>query len=143
MIKSTDTIQDLINLVHEYNSALSMGEAPFNLEDVAYLYKRDDEFVAYDLSPPNAGYFGWSAYEEAWYKIMKNYASFYIEGNDDIHVDYRGDAAWTSNSFKVWGKRSDGQEYKAEGRFTLVWVKQNGKWLITHEHVSTPRQPLQ
>jgi hypothetical protein len=23
----------------------------------------------------------------------------------------------------------------------LIWVRENGKWLITHEHVSTPRTP--
>jgi len=33
---------------------------------------------------------------------MANYASFYLEANDDLRIGRRGDAAWTSFSFRVW-----------------------------------------
>lgn len=133
--------RELEQLVDEYNRVLSLGPAPFDLACVAHLYKRDEDFMAYDLSPPNAGFAGWKAYEAAWYRIMANYASFFLEANDDLRIGRRGDAAWTSCSFKVWGERQGGQPYNAEGRVTLVWVRDDGKWLITHEHVSTPRVP--
>ena len=138
---SKSAVLELEGLVDQYNEALSQGEAPFDIGRVAPLYKRDEQFMAYDLSPPNAGYAGWQAYEAAWYRIMANYASFYLEANDDLRVTALGDAAWTSFSFRVWGARRGGVEYKAEGRVTLIWVRENGKWLITHEHVSTPRVP--
>jgi len=135
------TDRELAALVDEYNRVLSQGKAPFDLARAAHLYKRDDDFMAYDLSPPNAGYCGWKAYEAAWYKIMANYASFHLAANDDLRIGRRGDAAWTSFSFRVWGERQGGQPYNAEGRVTLIWVREGGKWLITHEHVSTPRVP--
>jgi ketosteroid isomerase-like protein len=135
------TTLELEHLVGEYNRALSQGEAPFDIGRAAHLYKRDEEFMAYDLSPPNGGYAGWRSYEAAWYRIMANYASFYLEANDDLRVKVVGDAAWTSFSFRVWGARQGGVAYNAEGRVTLIWVRENGKWLITHEHVSTPRTP--
>lgn len=138
---SDATALELERLVDEYNKALSQGEAPFDIGRAAHLYKRDEEFMAYDLSPPNGGYAGWRSYEAAWYRIMANYASFYLEGNDDLRVKVVGEAAWTSFSFRVWGTRQGGLPYKAEGRVTLIWVRENGKWLITHEHVSTPRTP--
>jgi ketosteroid isomerase-like protein len=138
---SKSAVLELERLVDRYNAALSQGEAPFDIGRVAPLYKRDEEFMAYDLSPPNAGYAGWQAYEAGWHRIMANYASFYLEGNDDVRVTVVGDAAWTSFSFRVWGARRGGAEYKAEGRVTLIWVRENGQWLITHEHVSTPRVP--
>jgi ketosteroid isomerase-like protein len=134
-------ICELAALVDEYNRVLSQGVAPFDIARAAHLYKRDEEFMAYDLSAPNAGYAGWKAYEAAWYKIMANYASFYLEANHDLRIGRRGDAAWTSFSFKVWGERQGGKPYNAEGRATLVWVRDDGNWLITHEHVSTPRVP--
>ena len=34
---------ELRRLVDEYNKALSQGDAPFNIERVAHLYKRDAE----------------------------------------------------------------------------------------------------
>jgi len=138
---SNPTVLELEGLVDQYNKALSQGVAPFDIERAAHLYKRDEEFMAYDLSPPNGGYAGWQSYEAAWYRIMANYASFYLEANDDLRVTVMGDAAWTSFSFRIWGTRQGGIEYKAEGRVTLIWVRESGKWLITHEHVSTPRTP--
>jgi ketosteroid isomerase-like protein len=132
---------ELGRLVGEYNEALSQGNAPFNIERIAHLYKRDADFMAFDLSPPNGGYAGWQSYETAWHQIMANYASFYLEANDDLRLKAVGDVAWGSFSFRVWGERQGGLPYKAEGRVTLIWVRENDKWLITHEHVSTPRSP--
>ncbi|MET0658763.1 MAG: nuclear transport factor 2 family protein [Steroidobacteraceae bacterium] len=132
---------ELTALVDEYNNALNQGRGPFDLARAAHLYKRDDQFTAYDLSPPNAGYVGWKEYERAWYEIMSNYASFHIKANDDLRIGHRGDMAWTAFSFKVWGERQGGAAYDAEGRATLVWLREGARWLITHEHVSTPRQP--
>ncbi len=132
---------ELERLVDDYNKALSQGEAPFDIERVAHLYKRDDGFMAYDLSPPNGGYAGWRSYEAAWHRIMANYASFHLEANDDLRVKRVGDVAWASFSFRVWGARQGGLPYQAEGRVTLIWLRENGKWLIAHEHVSTPRTP--
>jgi ketosteroid isomerase-like protein len=134
--------RELERLVDEYNKALSQGDAPFDIERVAHLYKRDADFMAYDLSPPNGGYAGWRSYEAAWHKIMANYASFHLEANDDVRIKHVGDVAWGSFSFRVWGERQGGLPYKAEGRVTLIWLRENGQWLITHEHVSTPRTPV-
>jgi ketosteroid isomerase-like protein len=133
---------ELAALVDEYNNALSQGRGPFNLSRAARLYKRDEQFTAYDLSPPNAGYSGWKDYEDAWYRIMANYASFHIKANDDLRIGHRGEVGWTTFSFKVWGERQGGAPYNAEGRVTLIWLREGSKWLIAHEHVSTPRQPL-
>ena len=91
--------RELTALVGEYNRALNQGPAPFDLRRAEHLYKRDESFMAYDLSPPTAGYAGWKSYEAAWYRIMANYASFYLAPNDDLRIGRRGDAAWTSFSF--------------------------------------------
>ena len=76
--------RELTELMGEYCRVLSMGEAPFHREEAEYLYKRDDEFTAFDLAPPNTGYHGWAAYAEAWYKIMNKYAHFEMRLYDDV-----------------------------------------------------------
>jgi ketosteroid isomerase-like protein len=58
---------------------------------------------------------------------------------DDVRVFRRGEVAWTSASFNVTGRSVAGDEFNKDGRVSLVWVLEDGKWLITHEHVSSPR----
>ncbi|HLY54832.1 MAG TPA: nuclear transport factor 2 family protein [Stellaceae bacterium] len=131
--------RELTELMDEYCRVLSMGEAPFHREEAEHLYKRDDDFTAFDLAPPNTGYHGWAAYAEAWYKIMNKYAHFEMTLYDDLRVFHRGDVAWTSASFNVKGRSVAGDSFDKDGRVSLVWVREDGRWLITHEHVSSPR----
>jgi ketosteroid isomerase-like protein len=130
---------ELVDLMHEYCRVLSMGKAPFKRTDAEYLYKRDKDFTAYDLAPPNGGYIGWDDYAVAWHKIMDKYADFTMRLYDDVRCFRRGDVAWTSASFNVTGHSLAGDAFDKDGRVSLVWVRENGKWLITHEHVSSPR----
>jgi ketosteroid isomerase-like protein len=133
------TEAELKGLMDEYCRVLSMGSAPFHLEDAEYLYKRDEDFVAFDLAPPTGGYHGWKSYAEAWYKIMDKYAHFEMRLYDDVRVFARGDVAWTSASFNVEGRSVAGDSFNKDGRVSLVWLRDNGEWRITHEHVSSPR----
>lgn len=130
---------ELARLMEEYCRVLSMGDAPFHLEDAEHLYKRDARFTAFDLAPPNRGYHGWDEYAVAWNKIMDKYAHFEMTLYDDVRVDSRDDVAWTSASFNVVGRSVAGDAFNKDGRVSLVWVRDGGKWLITHEHVSSPR----
>jgi ketosteroid isomerase-like protein len=129
----------LTSLMDEYCRVLSMGDAPFRLDEAEYLYKRDESFTAFDLAPPVRGYHGWAEYAEAWYKIMGKYARFTMTLYDDVRVFHRSEVAWTSASFNVKGRSVAGEAFDKDGRVSLVWVREDGRWQITHEHVSSPR----
>ena len=57
--------------------------------------------------------------------------------NDDVKVRvYNNDTAISTGSWKRVSKDADGKDTSASGRFTHVWVKQNGKWLLAAAHYS-------
>jgi ketosteroid isomerase-like protein len=70
---------------------------------------------------------------------MNKYSHFRFLYNDDLRVFRKGDVAWASVSFRVTGRSAGGEAFDKDGRVTLVWARENGKWLIVHEHVSSPR----
>lgn len=57
--------------------------------------------------------------------------------NDDMKVRVYGDStAIVTAAWKRVSRDPDGKDTSASGRFTHVWVKQNGKWLLAAAHYS-------
>ncbi len=57
--------------------------------------------------------------------------------SDDVKVRVYGDStAIVTGSWKRASKDADGKDTSAAGRFTRVWVKQNGKWMLAAAHYS-------
>lgn len=57
--------------------------------------------------------------------------------NDDVKVRlYNDDTAISTGHWKRVSQAPDGKDTSASGRFTHVWVKQNGKWLLAAAHYS-------
>jgi len=57
--------------------------------------------------------------------------------NDDLKVRlYGDDTAIVTAHWKRVSRGPDGKDTSASGRFTHVWVKQNGKWLLAAAHYS-------
>jgi ketosteroid isomerase-like protein len=55
---------------------------------------------------------------------------------DDVKVRVYDGAAIVTGLIKELRKRPDGSTSNFEGRFTDVWVKQRGKWLVAARHAS-------
>jgi ketosteroid isomerase-like protein len=57
--------------------------------------------------------------------------------DDDVKVRVYGNStAIVTGHWKRTSKDADGKNTSASGRFTRVWVKQNGKWLLAGAHYS-------
>lgn len=57
--------------------------------------------------------------------------------NDDVKIRvYGDDTAITTGHWKRVSRSADGKDTSASGRFTHVWVKQNGRWLLAAAHYS-------
>ena len=57
--------------------------------------------------------------------------------NEDLKVRvYGDDTAIVTAKWKRVSRDADGKDTSASGRFTHVWVKQNGKWLLAAAHYS-------
>lgn len=78
--------------------------------------------------------------KEAFKERIKNMAAraFTIESRkiDDLKVRVYGDTAIATGHVKEIRKTTDGKTTDFEIRFTDVWVKRNGKWLMASSHAS-------
>lgn len=70
--------------------------------------------------------------------VLPGSRGFTIESSSEVEVKvqvYEG-AAIVTGLRKEVRKRPDGSTSNFEGRFTDVWVKQGGKWLLAARHAS-------
>ena len=57
--------------------------------------------------------------------------------NDDVKVRvYGNDTAIVTANWKRVSRDEGGKDTSASGRFTHIWVRQNGKWLLAAAHYS-------
>ena len=136
--RSDPLLVELLNTIEEYRRGYDFGTEKFNRGTVEHLYKKDEDYTAYDVAPPVGGYLGWKRYSVGWYEVMDKYKEIHFKFNDDLRVFRRGDVGWTSVSAKWFGVSVGGESFNKDFRLTLVWVRENGHWVITHEHASAP-----
>jgi len=137
--RSDPEVGVLMQRVEEYRRLYDFKGQKFDRAAVAHLYKKDEDFTAYDIAPPLGGYLGWSQYSVGWYKVMDKYREIHFEYLGDLRVFRRGDVGWSSVSCRWHGITAGGAPFSKDIRITLVWVKEQGEWVITHEHASSPR----
>lgn len=130
----------LQRLLEDYRSQYNITDGVFDRGKVEHLYRMDADFTAFDIAPPLGGYIGWDAYAAAWSKVLNKYSEIKFTFRDDVRIFRKGDVAWISFSSDWFGTSAAGDAFAKEMRMTLVWVREDGQWRITHEHGSSPRE---
>ena len=92
----------------------------------------------YDVAPLKYG--SWAEYEEGVKNVLANYRSASLTVNDDAVVHPHGDTAWGTATIKEDPILKDGKHEMGTFRWTVIWEKRNGKWLVVHDHTSEPLQ---
>jgi ketosteroid isomerase-like protein len=92
----------------------------------------------FDIAPLK--YNSWDEYGDGVKKLFADYKAFKLTLNDDADVHQHGDVAWSTATVKEEATLKNGKHEMANMRWTVVWQKQDGKWLIVHEHTSEPIQ---
>ncbi len=95
------------------------------------------DIVAFDMIPP-LRYEGKEAYRKNWQMGFDC-----CEGNmdfetHDLELIVGDEVAFSHRLNRIRGKDSDGQEFDNWVRWTACFRKLDGRWLITHEHISVP-----
>jgi ketosteroid isomerase-like protein len=93
--------------------------------------------LSFDLAPPLA-YEGKEACRknwEEWFLTFQGPVGYEIHG---LSIVAGGGAAFSHSINRITGKRKSGEETDVWVRATVGYHKTNGKWMITHEHVSVP-----
>jgi len=112
------------------------GWATLNPDNVAQYYASGPH-TYFDIAPVK--YNSWDEYSTGVKQVLAGYTSATCKVNDDAQVHSAGDYAWGSATIAtdlVKGTKHD----MATMRWTVIWGKQDGKWVIVHEHVSEPIQ---
>lgn len=92
----------------------------------------------FDVAPLK--YNSWEEYEDGVRKILVNYQSIKFTLNDDATVHVHGDMAWATSTLKEEAVIKGGKHEMATLRWTSIWEKRGGRWLIVHDHTSEPLQ---
>ena len=91
--------------------------------------------VYFDLAPLQ--YKGWDAYAAGVKDILGAYQSLNCRlAEPAVHAS--GDWAWGTALAHCDAVTKDGAKAPTDFRYTGVFHKKAGKWLIVHEHVSAP-----
>jgi ketosteroid isomerase-like protein len=105
---------------------------------VAPYYAQGAGHVFFDISPLK--YNSWDEYASGVSQMATDLKSLSLVSNDDATVHVDGNMAWGTATVKGDFVHKSGKRDMATYRWTAIWEKQDGKWIIVHDHFSAPMQ---
>ena len=113
------------------------GWSAGNAADMAHYYDQG-QYNFFDIAPLK--YNNWAEYEKGVTELLKGYKSIKLTLGDDTQIHTDGNLTWTTTTVKEDALTTAGKHEMAALRWTLIFEKQAGKWMIVHEHMSEPLQ---
>jgi ketosteroid isomerase-like protein len=92
--------------------------------------------VFFDIAPLK--YASWDEYEAGVTKELGDYKAAKFTVNDDLQIHKASDSVWVTSTVASDMTHKSGKRDMGQFRWTAVFEKKDGKWLIVHEHVSAP-----
>lgn len=99
-------------------------------------YYAQGPHVFFDITPLK--YASWDEYEAGVTKVLADYMAVKFTVNDDLQIHRAGDGYWITSTIGSDMTHKSGKRDLGQFRWTAVFEKKDGKWLIVHEHVSEP-----
>lgn len=101
-------------------------------------YYASGQNTFFDVAPLK--YESWEEYQQGAAKLLTDFKAVTFTVNDDAKIYAAGPYAWGTATVKYDMTHQSGKRDMGNMRWTVIWQKQDSKWLIVHEHVSTPLQ---
>jgi uncharacterized protein (TIGR02246 family) len=130
--RATEDEDHIRTLIERWATAVHAGD----LEGV--LADHTDDIVMFDVPPPNDGVRGIDAYRETWppfFTWQKQGASFEIVSLD---VTAGEDVAFAHALLRCGTQEELDKDPDNRLRLTLGLRKEDGRWVVVHEHHSFP-----
>ncbi|WP_405144111.1 SgcJ/EcaC family oxidoreductase [Sphaerisporangium sp. NBC_01403] len=124
--------EQIRTLIERWAEAVHSGDMGGVLAD------HSEDIVMFDVPPPYEGLRGIDAYREAWppfFAWQRQGASFEIESLD---VTAGEDVAFAHALLRCGTRRQLADQPENRLRLTLGLRKENGRWVVAHEHHSFP-----
>jgi ketosteroid isomerase-like protein len=90
----------------------------------------------FDIAPLK--YASWDEYQKGVVNVLADFKSAKLTVNDDAEIHTIGDHAWGYSTVKEDAVMKSGKREMSTFRWTFVFEKQGGQWLLVHEHISEP-----
>jgi ketosteroid isomerase-like protein len=94
--------------------------------------------VFFDIAPLK--YNSWEEYQKGVVNVLADFKTAKMTVNDDAEIHPAGPIVWATATVKEDATMKSGKREMGNFRWTVVFEKQDGKWLIVHEHISEPLQ---
>ena len=109
-----------------------------DVEAIMKAYAPGAELVVFDVVPPRQ-YVGFDAYKKDWQEFFAAFPGPVDQFElTDLSVTTDGKLGYGHSVQRVVATGKDGSKVDFTVRVTDCYRKIDGKWLITHEHVSVP-----
>jgi uncharacterized protein (TIGR02246 family) len=131
-ILMSDDDQQIRTLIERWAAAVHAGDVEGVLAD------HSDDIVMYDVPPPEEGVRGIDAYRETWpgfFEWQAKGASFEIVSLDVTAGD---DVAYAHALLRCGTLEELAEQPSNRLRLTLGLRKEDGRWVVAHEHHSFP-----
>jgi uncharacterized protein (TIGR02246 family) len=129
----TNHEQEIRTLIESWAEAVHAGDMDGVLAD------HSDDIVMFDVPPPYEGVRGMAAYRETWppfFEWQAKGASFEIETLDVTAGD---EVAYAHALLRCGTPQELAANPENRLRLTLGLRKEDGRWVVAHEHHSFPR----
>lgn len=112
------------------------GWATLDPSNVAQFYASGPH-TFFDIAPLK--YSSWDEYQKGVRQVLADFKSAKFTVNDaELHP--AGNYVWGTAIIKEEMTHKNGKVDTGNFRWTMIFEKQGGKWLVVHEHVSLPAQ---
>jgi ketosteroid isomerase-like protein len=101
-------------------------------------YYAQGPHVFFDVAPLK--YNSWDEFQSGVGKELSGYKAARFTVNDDAQIHKSGENYWITATVASDMTQKSGKRELATFRWTAVFEKQHGKWLIVHEHISVPQE---
>ncbi len=95
------------------------------------------DILLFDLAPP-LEYRGADAYRKNWEEWLPSFQGPVGYEIRDLSINTGDDVAFCHSLNRISGTRTNGEQTDVWARATIGFRRIDGKWMVTHEHVSVP-----
>jgi uncharacterized protein (TIGR02246 family) len=127
-----DDEEQIRSLIERWARAVHTGDLNGVLADHA------PDIVMFDVPPPNDGVRGIDAYRETWPPFFTWQASSAVFDIESLEITAGADVAFAYALLRCGTPEEFARNPDNRLRLTLGLRKQDGRWVVTHEHHSFP-----
>jgi ketosteroid isomerase-like protein len=139
--QATPTDSELLKQgVIQWSQGWSAGDAIFTMNRVDNLYDHSDRFLEFDtLSPASTVTQSYQGFQDLWEPTMQASTKAKTQLDNNVQVTTDGKMGLTTFTFQTeYTDRKSSKKYAEHAHASMIWEKQDGRWVIIHEHVSSP-----